>query len=534
MENWFDFLLHASIGFSLFFLLYWLLLRQSTHFKANRVYLLASVLMALIVAAFPFHYTVSLQPITNFNLTTLTGVLNHQVATEGNQTAGQTGTTWSTVLLFAYLTGATLFSLRLLIQTWKPLRVIHSSKPKIQDGYYIHENDKYALPFSFFNHVLINPKYLKQDEINEILSHEHVHIRERHWIDLLIIELLTVIFWFNPFIWFIELAIKQNHEYLADQGVISRGHSPVRYQALLVNQLMGMQVIGITNNLNFALGPTRLNMMKRQKTSKKKLFRMAWGIPVLAFMLVAFAEPKYQAATPVTNKVQPESKQAVKPEATKTIHGTVVNEKGEPMTGATVLIRHTTKGTVVDENGNFSLEVPEQGCELVISFVGYKTIVRQVTPKKNNPKFRMEKTVIAIDPVNKPSKTEMPPPPPPPTAVSKQADNNAKKDGPVFFVVEDMPQYPGGDTALKEYIESQKEKMLKKAESEGKKLKGKSYVNFVIQTDGSVAKIKIARGSGSRYTDEKAIEIVKEMDNWTPGKQRGKPVSVSYTIPIEF
>jgi len=97
-----------------------------------------------------------------------------------------------------------------------------------------------------------------------------------------------------------------------------------------------------------------------------------------------------------------------------------------------------------------------------------------------------------------------------------------------------MPKYPGGDEALKEYIEKQKEEMLKKAESEGKKLKGKTYVNFVIQTDGSVAETKIARGSGSGYTDEKAIEIVKGMDNWTPGKQRGKPVSVSYTIPIEF
>ncbi|GET30148.1 M56 family metallopeptidase [Prolixibacter sp. SD074] len=530
MENWFDFLLHASIGFSLFFLLYWLLLRQSTHFKANRVYLLASVLMALIVAAFPFHYTVSLQPITNFNLTTLTGVLNHQVATEGNQTAGQTGTNWSTVLLFAYLTGAALFALRLLIQTWKPLRVIYSSEPKMQDGYYIHENDKYALPFSFFNHILINPKYLKQEEINEILSHEQVHIRERHWIDLLIIELLTVIFWFNPFIWFIELAIKQNHEYLADQGVISRGHSPVRYQALLVNQLMGMQVIGITNNLNFALGPTRLNMMKRQKTSRKKLFRMAWGIPVLAFMLVAFAEPKYQAAAPVTNKVQPESEQAVKAEATKTIHGTVVNEKGEPMTGATVLIRHTTKGTVVDENGNFSLEVPEQGCELVISFVGYQTVVKKITPNEDNIKLKMKKGVVGISTELSPAKKEMPAPPPPP-ASSKQADNKDKK---VFVIVEDMPQYPGGQPALARYIDDQKKEIIQEAKAEGKTLKGKAYVNFVVQPDGSVGQVKITKASGSKYLDEKAIEIVKGMDKWSPGKQRGKAVPVNFAVPIEF
>jgi len=525
MENWFNFLFHASIGFSLFFVVYWLLLKQSTHFNANRVYLLASVLMALVVAAFPFHYTVALQPVTNFNLTTLTGVLNHQVATGGDQTAGQAGTNWSTVLLFAYLTGAALFALRLLIQTWKPLRVIYSSEPKIRDGYYIHENDKYALPFSFFNHILINPKYLKQEEISEILSHEQVHIRERHWVDLLIIELLTVIFWFNPFIWLFELAIKQNHEYLADQGVISRGHSPVRYQALLVNQLMGMQVIGITNNLNFALGPTRLNMMKRQKTSKKKLFHMAWGIPVLAFMLVAFAEPQYEKAAPATNTVQSE--------ATKTIHGTVVNEKGEPLTGATVLIRHTTKGTVVDRSGKFSLEIPEDGCELVISFVGYRTVIKKITPNEDNIKLKMKEDVVGISTELSPAKEEMPAPTPPP-APSKQVDKNANEKGKVFVIVEDMPQYPGGQPALARYIDDQKKEIVREAKAEGKTLKGKAYVNFVVQPDGSVGQVKIAKASGSKYIDKKAIEIVKGMDKWSPGKQRGKAVPVNFAVPIEF
>lgn len=524
MENWFDFLFHASVGLSLFFVVYWLLLRQSTHFTANRIYLVLSVLLALIIAAFPFHYTVTLTPSASTPLSNLSGILSHQIISGSKHIPENNGVSWSTVLLYAYLTGTALFALRLLIQTWRPLRVIYSSEPKIRDGYYIHENDKYALPFSFFNHILINPKYLKQGEISEILSHEQVHIRECHWVDLLIIELLTVVFWFNPFIWLFELAIKQNHEYLADQGVISRGHSPVRYQALLVNQLMGMQVIGITNNLNFALGPTRLNMMKRQKTSKKKLFHMAWGIPVLAFMLVAFAEPQYEKAAPATNTAQSE--------ATKTIHGTVVNEKGEPLTGATVLIRHTTKGTVVDRSGKFSLEIPVDGCELVISFVGYETIVKKVSPKKDNLRFRMERTIIAIDPGSSQAKKEVPASPPP--ADLKQADSKAQKDGPVFFVVEDMPKYPGGDEALKEYIESKKEEMLKQAESEGKTLKGKVYVNFVVQTDGSVAEVKIVRSSGSQYLDENGIGIVKGMPKWTPGKQRGKPVSVSYTLPITF
>ena len=126
------------------------------------------------------------------------------------------------------------------------------------NGIRIVENDKYGLPFSFFNIVFINPKFHTQEDLPEILAHEKVHIRENHWFDLLFIEMLTVVFWFNPFIWFFERSIKQNHEYLADKGVIFMGHGVARYQAILVNQLLGMQIVGVTNNLN-------LPLMKRER-----------------------------------------------------------------------------------------------------------------------------------------------------------------------------------------------------------------------------------------------------------------------------
>ena len=100
----------------------------------------------------------------------------------------------------------------------------------------------YYVPFSFFNHIFIHPEYHKQEDLDVIMAHEEVHIRERHWIDLLVIELFTLVFWFNPISWLLEQAIKQNHEYLADQGVLSRGQSPARYQLLLVNQLMGIRI----------------------------------------------------------------------------------------------------------------------------------------------------------------------------------------------------------------------------------------------------------------------------------------------------
>lgn len=139
--------------------------------------------------------------------------------------------------MLVYLTGAALFLFRLITQTFILIHLILKHRIKSLDGNRVVENGKYGIPFSFFNIIFINPKFHKQDDLPEIIAHEKVHIRENHWFYLLLIELLTVIFWFNPFIWFFERSIKQNHEYLADKGVLLQGHNMGRYQALLVNQL---------------------------------------------------------------------------------------------------------------------------------------------------------------------------------------------------------------------------------------------------------------------------------------------------------
>ena len=121
---------------------------------------------------------------------------------------------------------------------------------------------KTTMPFSFFNVVFIDIQMYSERELSNIIAHEKVHIQERHWIDLLIIELLTVLFWVNPVVWLYERSIKQNHEYLADRGVLLAGYNPGSYQALLINQLMGVKVLGFAHNLNFSLNKKRMEMMK--------------------------------------------------------------------------------------------------------------------------------------------------------------------------------------------------------------------------------------------------------------------------------
>jgi beta-lactamase regulating signal transducer with metallopeptidase domain len=553
METSLFYLVNASGGIVLFYLVYWLFLRNETFHAANRWFLVGSLLLAILLPLVPVRYEVLIEASegAKTGAHTIADTFKNIPVFKG---AEESATTfgWQQAILLIYLTGAAIFLLRLLTQTAVLIHLMIKYRVTSLNGMRVVENEKYGLPFSFFNIVFINPKFHTQDDLPEILAHEKVHIREHHWFDLLFIELLTVIFWFNPFIWMFERAIKQNHEYLADKGVLAQGHTVGRYQALLVNQLMGMQIIGITNNLNFALSTNRLKMMTKKKTSAHRLIRFTWALPALALLLFAFAEPQYSYTETeiVGNKLIPAETQSGKQ---FTIHGKVVSkETGEAIPGASIVIKGTTVGCVSDRDGTFTLidPNPKEGdsetyySEIVASFVGLETKILTVSSVDNKleieiPPLKMEEAVQILYNPNYSGEQMVPPPPPPPPAPEKAKRANGEAPPPppppvangekeVFFIVEDMPKYLGGYEALNEFIE----KMQKKIAVQ-KKVTGKAKVSFTVSASGKVTDIKVVKQDNDAAA-KGAYTIANEMPDWEPGKQRGKAVPVKFMLPVEF
>ncbi len=105
-----------------------------------------------------------------------------------------------------------------------------------------------------------------------------------------------------------------------------------------------------------------------------------------------------------------------------------------------------------------------------------------------------------------------------------------KEETEVFFIVEDMPEFPGGEMALRTFI-ANAIKYPVIAQENG--IQGKVYVTFVVSKDGTVTNATIARGVDPSL-DKEALRVVMSLPKWKPGKQRGKPVNVSYTVPINF
>ncbi|MDX9883908.1 MAG: energy transducer TonB [Prolixibacteraceae bacterium] len=168
-----------------------------------------------------------------------------------------------------------------------------------------------------------------------------------------------------------------------------------------------------------------------------------------------------------------------------------------------------------------------------------------------------------IIPITRQEEVKPPPPPPPPKTVEvltivdddteledeleiddSEADDQTvidiapivvqkeeeEEEAQVFFIVEEMPEFPGGELALRKFI-AQSIKYPVIAQENG--IQGKVYVNFVVDKDGSVTNAKIARGVDPSL-DKEALRVVNSLPKWKPGKQRGKAVKVSYTVPINF
>jgi protein TonB len=168
-----------------------------------------------------------------------------------------------------------------------------------------------------------------------------------------------------------------------------------------------------------------------------------------------------------------------------------------------------------------------------------------------------------IIPITREQEIKPPPPPPPPKVVeilnivdddvrieddleiNSEADDKTminvapvisakeeveEEEAQVFFIVEDMPEFPGGEMALRTYI-ANAIKYPVIAQENG--IQGKVYVTFVVGKDGSVSNASIARGVDPSI-DKEALRVVNTLPKWKPGKQRGKPVNVSYTVPINF
>ena len=165
------------------------------------------------------------------------------------------------------------------------------------NGLNIYQVNQDIIPFSFGNAVFINHSLHSEAELQDIIAHEFVHVKDKHSVDIIWSELLCIINWYNPFAWLIQKAIRENLEFIADDTVLKKGISKQSYQMLLV-KVTGNKEFSIATSFNFSSLKKRIAMMNKMKSTRLQLVKFLFLLPMLAVLLLAFREDWKQSATP--------------------------------------------------------------------------------------------------------------------------------------------------------------------------------------------------------------------------------------------
>lgn len=386
---------------------YQLMLRNHTFFAWNRYYLLVSLLVAFFLPLLIYPENAPAIPaVYQMNAAVFTVSANYEEAPL---------MTKAQIIRAVYVLGLIIAAIqffRHIIQLRKFLKA--GEIIKLDDCTVVLIDSNNTGSFSFLKWIVINRNDYEH-HFDAILRHEMVHTQQMHSLDILLIEVLKVIFWFNPFLLLYKRSLQEVHEFLADAQAPNRDH----YARFLVAYALKAPITSLTNHFfKPSQIKNRIRMIYKNRTSKWMLSTYMLALTVI---------------------------------------------------GGTALF--------------------VAGCERT---------------EQNEAEIAVRNAEKAAD-----------------KAISNQK---------VFSVVEEQPEFPGGQEAMFRFLGK---KIRYPTAAAKNNVQGKVFLQFVVTTSGEVRDIKVLKGIGSGC-DEEAARVLALFPKWKPGQQDGKPVNVRFTLPINF
>ncbi|NMH86554.1 hypothetical protein HHX25_03495 [Flavivirga sp. Y03] len=187
-----------------------------------------------------------------------------------------------------YLAGVFFFSCRFIIQLVSLFTLISKNKSEKQGSFKYVKINTYVSPFSFFNWIVYNPNQFNKTELDQIITHEKVHVTQYHSVDILLAQISCIVLWFNPFVWLYSKDVKQNLEFVADQNAQQKFNCKKSYQTTLLKTSMPSHQMALSNHFYNSLIKKRIVMLHKSKSKKINLIKYAFVIPLLTLFLVSF------------------------------------------------------------------------------------------------------------------------------------------------------------------------------------------------------------------------------------------------------
>ena len=470
--------LKVAVLVAVFYMFYRLLLSRETFHGVNRVVLLLTAVASFVLplCVITLHKTVVL------NLAegdVAIGCLDAEVVDDAAMPFWQMAAIAIFFIGMIVTLGYTIMSV---VRVW--LLIQHSEQHQQTDGTVICVAPGDVSPFSWMKYIVLSRSDYEANDAS-ILAHERGHIRRHHSLDLLLVDSLTALQWFNPAMWMLRQDLRAIHEYEADAAVLSQGINMRQYQYLLIQKAVSQCGYSVANGISHSTLKNRINMMLHKNSSRASLLKLLALTPIVGMTLALQAET-------VNDYVieQPQNQTKVVKKGNQNAQVKVGTKKVE--------VKAVKPAAPVQNKAKKDAAVKN-----VVVKAKKDATVSNVVVKKKNPVADEEVAIGVID------------------------DN---KDDRVWNVVEQMPKFPGGDAGLMSFM---KDNIKYPAEAEKAGKQGRVVVTFVVGKDGAVNNAKVVRSVDEKL-DAEALRVVNAMPKWQPGKQRGQEVNVMYTIPVTF
>ena len=486
-----DYLLESSLCLLVLCGCYWLLLRRDRLFGFRRVFILAAILFSV---SLPFVRI----PVSGSVVSPLPMVALPTFA--ATATAQPEAGVWhfQNILFWLYWLAVAGGVVRVGLQIARLWRLSRRFPSRQMEGYRLMLTQGATPTFSFFNWLFYDDsQQLTAAEQQQILTHEQTHIRQRHSLDVLLAELAATVFWFHPAMHLFKRELRAVHEHLADAEAV-QASSPEAYIRLIRSQLLQRMNLSLTQPFNQFQLKQRIAMLRHNAPAKPHLWKVAASLAFLSAVVLVFA---------CTERITPIS------QGVSAVSGKVIDEKGNPLAGAVIVVKGKTTGTSTDGEGKYTLSGVAPGDELAFSYVGRQTqLVPFVGGKDVSAMLPKGENMLAGVHVV----AHVPPPP--------QSGEEP------FVVVEKMPEFPGGMDGMQKYLA---ENIRYPKAAREKKTYGKVFVSFVVTETGDISEVQILKGTDPDI-DAEALRVVKSLPKFIPGRQSGRNVPVRMQMPFVF
>lgn len=281
------YLLLAATATALFFAAYWLLMRREKRHQMVRFYLMGTLALAVLLPAVHLHIAVPHQYVMNEGATGIFPTLTYQTAqtspTGHTSPTQQADINW---LLWLWIAGAIVTTAVLLVRLvslWRRMRGLSFVE---RDGVLVALLDDNTPAFSFGRRIVVGTRGFSEAEVQQLVGHERVHVRQHHTADIMLCELAKVVLWFNPFIYLYARELKRVHEYIADSEMMSAD-----YAELFYHQVSGHRYSPLANGFDYRMVHQRIAMMAQQRRHGGWLKPLA-ALPIVAMVLLVACSPK--------------------------------------------------------------------------------------------------------------------------------------------------------------------------------------------------------------------------------------------------